>query len=279
MPTFNLAKAAESDDSDADRTVIQIFTECLELETITENEAAKRIDEYHRPAETSDEEDEPNIWLIWGAFLRASFMIPHDHPAQDKLIQILLELQDLPSRRVEYGEFGEVEFWTELPVFRFYMIEVWSSVGPFNKYMGRERTEEETTEASREWRNFISFSARLWEAEVINCFNHSVYALRDTLEADEDDYGLELKWRVAAASEWIVHCGDMILEIIRDNDFVHARTPAKGSLYDGKGKTEMYRWEFWKRRFEEVSGQLEGDFKTLALDCADRMQKLSESLE
>lgn len=55
-----------------------------------------------------------------------------------------------------------------------------------------------------------------------------------------------------------------------------AGTPYKGDLYDGKGKTETYRWEFWKRRFEEVGEKLDGDFKSLALECADRIQQLSQ---
>jgi hypothetical protein len=37
----------------------------------------------------------------------------------------------------------------------------------------------------------------------------------------------------------------------------------------------MERWEFWKGRFEEVAGQLQGDIKELALHCASEMGSIS----
>lgn len=108
--TLNLAEAPKL--KEADRNVVQILRECLELETSAEKEAAKQIDEYHRPAETqhdSDDEDEPNLYSIWDTFVYVSFHIPHDHPAQNRLVQILLELRDLPSRKVEYASVSIME--------------------------------------------------------------------------------------------------------------------------------------------------------------------------
>ncbi|KAJ5219675.1 hypothetical protein N7468_008879 [Penicillium chermesinum] len=196
---LNLARTVKA--GDADPKVVQILTECLEFDTITENQAARRIDEYNKL-----DEDQYNLEDIWGAFFRASFHIPHDHPAQSRLVQILLELKELPSRTVQFGD-KELIFWSGMPLFHGYFSEWWQFCGPFDRPMDEEgkSPEEIVEEASHEWQNFVSFSARLWKAGLIGLFRSSVYTLREALEDDTGE--LELKWRIAAASEWIVHCG------------------------------------------------------------------------
>lgn len=79
------------------------------------SEIARKIDSYHEkvyeeekqiPKEEKDVELDPDgcygpLWEIWIAFIVVVEQVPHDHPAQDRLIDVIRGLKDLSGRKVE----------------------------------------------------------------------------------------------------------------------------------------------------------------------------------
>ena len=73
-------------------------------------EAATDLDELtpmKREARGEDAEHlESFLWKTWGTFIEIAKQIPHDHPSQAKMVQIIKALTTLPA--------VEIEIWTAL---------------------------------------------------------------------------------------------------------------------------------------------------------------------
>ena len=78
-----------------------IINDCLQPGSqLSAAEAAAGINKLTPMSREADgeEAEEPTSFLLefWGTISRITRQIPHDHPAQDKMIEILKELQALP---------------------------------------------------------------------------------------------------------------------------------------------------------------------------------------
>lgn len=84
--------------------------------------------------------------------------------------------------------------------------------------------------------------------------------------------------RVTAAAQWIFQAGDelfrSISEDISEDD---ARVTKPGALYQGRAGLCSERWQFWKRRFSEISGQLSEETQKVATSAAEMMAKIEGS--
>lgn len=86
-----------------------------------------------------------------------------------------------------------------------------------------------------------------------------------------------LQQTLPIASEWIVHSRAAFvrsIEASRDGN-VQGQGQGAGTLYRGPDRLCAGRWQFWKGRFGDLAGQVQGDVKELALDCASKMESIS----
>ncbi|KAJ5090626.1 hypothetical protein N7532_009310 [Penicillium argentinense] len=213
---------------------------------------ANRIDRYHEkglegekkiPKEERDKlELDPDgcygpLWEIWIAFIVIVEQVPHDHPAQNRLINVIRGMRELPGRKVDLE-------------------------GPIS------------TDDAQKWRNVTSFLARCWGAEFFNASRQAVLLLCAALEEPVEDTSA-LQQILPVACEWIEHSQAAFTRIIEsgaDEEGHHKRT---GTLYEGPNKLCQERWQFWKGRFGELAGQAEGEAKDLALSCVLKMSSIS----
>ncbi|PYH92665.1 hypothetical protein BO71DRAFT_383082 [Aspergillus ellipticus CBS 707.79] len=199
-----------------------------------------------------DDDVEGFLWQTWQVFLDTAEQTPHDHPGHDKLVQVIIELTKLPSRKVH----KESTLWSDLPILGPSLREAW--IAP------EVRAEKIPSEAATKWIRLNSFTARLSDAGFLK---NSLFGLWSILLALEDT-GLSrsgLECSVAAAAEWIVHAQRVLLEngARMDATGEEDRPMLAGRLCDGPSRFSSHRWEFWRRRFGEVGG--------VARDCVVRM--------
>lgn len=106
-------KSSDSDDSQ----VFFILRDWLQADTpVSSDDIAKNIDAYHEKVfeeekqipkeEKEGVELDPDgcygpLWEIWIAFIVVVEQVPHDHPAQDKLVDLIKKLKALSGRKVE----------------------------------------------------------------------------------------------------------------------------------------------------------------------------------
>lgn len=108
------------------------------------------------------------------------------------------------------------------------------------------------------WENLNSFVARLTEAGFAPWLNFPIWQLRMALE-EPPVKGPAMACRLRVATEWVIHCADAIFEEINlkeELDESLSRALKTGSLYEGKPPLSVERWNFWKKRFIEIIGNL-----------------------
>lgn len=98
---LHLASLDDDDPWIIEQKYFTILNDCLQPDSqVSAAEAAARINELTpMNRKTNGEEvEELTIFLLefWGTIGEIARQTPHDHPAQDKMIEILKELQALP---------------------------------------------------------------------------------------------------------------------------------------------------------------------------------------
>ncbi|OTA94725.1 hypothetical protein M434DRAFT_394512 [Hypoxylon sp. CO27-5] len=214
------------------------------------------------------------LWHVWSVVIEIIFYIPPGHPWQDCFIQCLSSLRqrddtissyDQPSTQTDLP-------WEDLPNLSYCVREKW---------LDPTDAEEELDEEFTKWKNFNSFVARVTSTGFAPWLSFPIWQLRTALE-EPPVKGSAMDCRLWVASEWIIHCADIIFEDIsslKDPDEGLARSLSAGPLYDGKALLGAERWKFWKRRFSELnadSGKLELDnaVSNRILEALERMDKI-----
>ncbi|CAI7668815.1 unnamed protein product [Penicillium manginii] len=271
-----MALLFRSTDNDYSQVFV-ILRDWLQAESSApSSEIASKIDAYHEkyfeeekqlPKEEKESvELDPDgcygpLWEIWIAFIVIVEQVPHNHVAQDKLVDVIKGLKALTGRKVEL-EGADLDVWKALPIFDSCIRDYYqqNAVSP---------------EEAQKWRNVTSFVARCWKTGFFNASRQALYLLRATLEQPVKETSA-LEQVLPIASEWIVHSRAALHETVQSTDSgEEIQGQSAGTLYQGPNKLCMERWEFWKGRFEEVAGQLQGDIKELALHCASEMGSIS----
>lgn len=110
------------------------------------------------------------------------------------------------------------------------------------------------------WVNLNSFIAGLTSKGFAPWLNLPIWQLRAALE-EPTVKGPAMECRLQVASEWILHCASPILQDMKLKEDKAAnknlaRALCTGRLCEGKEPQSVERWNFWKTRLSELSGEL-----------------------
>lgn len=215
-----------------------------------------------------DEDDavEGFLWTFWGDVTEVAKQIPHDDPAQDKLVAVVRELKLLPDTGVKVWN---EQLWTDLPVLGAQFREALN---------GPETSEDEARQAAlaQAWVNFHAFAARLNGAGVTRFETTPIWMLRAALE--EDLAGLPPALHdchVMTAAQIAAHNGRLLataLASARTLSPQEARMYQGGALFSGPPGVTADRWAFWVRRLRDEAEKSVPDVRDAALRAAKLME-------
>ncbi|KAI9768583.1 MAG: hypothetical protein M1840_004780 [Geoglossum simile] len=213
--------------------------------------AANRINELI-PLEDGEDVSEVDgfFWGLWEGFIDVAGRSPHIHPSQEKLIQVIEELNRLPVAPIAKGVMFNVLRYPE--------------------------SEEEVKESGSHWVGLNAFAAHLLNAGLEHyTTSFPVWSMHDALEK-ENPPGPLLDCHVAAAAVWVAYSGSVLFgsisnEELSDRDL---KLTAGGPLYNGRLGLSSERWQFWIMRFRKLSNRLGREVQQAALDAAENMERL-----
>ncbi|KAF2965658.1 hypothetical protein GQX73_g7920 [Xylaria multiplex] len=204
------------------------------------------------------------LLYVWSLILEISKCIPPDHPWQDSLLQAIgyLGRQDGTVPGMVAGR------WEDLPYLSIRIRELWDD--PTEE--GEEGVEE--GEFTR-WKNQNSFVARLTSAFFDPGSTFPIWQLRTALEEPPTNGPAE-ECRLWVACEWVIRCSRIIHKNM-DSGLSDDAAFSTGSLCRDVPHFSIDRWNFWKKRFAEISV----DAKKLDVGPAvvARMSKTMEIME
>ncbi|KAI1767006.1 hypothetical protein GGR53DRAFT_160127 [Hypoxylon sp. FL1150] len=198
------------------------------------------------PGETADEIDEGFLFGLWESVIAVAEQIPHDHPAQDKLVKVIRDLTLLPKSGAGAWEPGP---WANLPVFAVVTREHLN--GP--RHSGVEKEQAQIHEA---WVRFHAFCARLLGAGVVHYANQPLWMLRSALEEAHAPQTAELDYSLTTAAVYIEYAGAILVEALAADPApelsdADRRVLRAGSLFGREAGLRPERWVFWEKRFGE----------------------------
>ncbi|KAE8423833.1 hypothetical protein BDV36DRAFT_289930 [Aspergillus pseudocaelatus] len=234
-------------------------------EEIDELNPARHSKKAHK--EVQEDELEEFLWLVWDAFIRLARQVPHAHPFQDRMVDLVEALTLLPPLSVEVWQ-STIRLWADLPLLGPSMREAWvappSTEGPIESH------------EAEEWINLNAFAARLLRLDAISWTVFGIWELREALEEPSEIPGSG--FHVIAAAEWIKHSGVFLYRAAINGTEGHEErlSAATGSSYHGSNVVCLKRWEFWKCRFGHI-GEKAGDCtKQVALRARREMELIEQ---
>ncbi|KAI9923599.1 hypothetical protein ASPWEDRAFT_27920 [Aspergillus wentii DTO 134E9] len=265
---------------------LPILAEYLQpTNTTTPETAAIALDNLH-PDKRREEKDKESgdvfVYYFFEPFHAIAKQIPHTHPAQGRLVDLVKALRELPSRSVHLSQWGDYELWKDLPLFG----ETFSDA----YFSDNDKPLDKTTKNTR-FLNLTSYAARLLGINLIPNDSYCIWALSDALEGRYDSgkgrlrniitdptADPEVDIHVAVAVEWIVHAGAVL--------YRRGEAPGgdyHGPLIKGPGKKAFSkeRWALWKSRFAEF-GECEGlkeETRVKAREAVSEMETVERSTE
>ncbi|KXJ88603.1 hypothetical protein Micbo1qcDRAFT_18230 [Microdochium bolleyi] len=169
-------------------------------------ESAKELDKL-TPGNRALQEIEPVesylsfLLEFWEVFLKIARQVPHDHPAQNQLVRLVVELKGLPTTDVE----SDRTIWTDLDGLENCTQESWMAPS----------ANEDSFEPLKEWVNLNSTVSRLYGIGLIDWYYFGIWTLRDSFETNDFNVSGEdiLNSRVTASGEWMRHSGPQLRQI------------------------------------------------------------------
>lgn len=113
--------------------VVEILNSALPQASIFSlADAAKALNELSRSSlDASNGKSERDaagfLWWFWQLIHDLSRQIPYDSLEQGRLVAIIKELRDLPSKTVTLDGWGQAQVWGGLPLFGSTLREEWDS--------------------------------------------------------------------------------------------------------------------------------------------------------
>ncbi|KAI0593181.1 hypothetical protein F4775DRAFT_579296 [Biscogniauxia sp. FL1348] len=210
--------------------------------------------------------DEEFLWGLWKDVIRVAEQLPHDHPAQDKLVLFLRELTLLPDTGVLVWD---LPIWSSLPILPAAL---------------REHLDKPARDDSASWISFHAFAARLSHAAVLPSPDGgqttAIWMLRAALEEEQQ---IEQKEKpgdksrglsapaardLATAAVHILYAGPHLAHLLAARPEPALDEAAKrmlkagpllrassGGTGGGGAGLVRERWEFWAVRFRELAGE------------------------
>ncbi|OJJ85929.1 uncharacterized protein ASPGLDRAFT_122491 [Aspergillus glaucus CBS 516.65] len=200
-----------------------------------------------------------NIELVfpWIATLCSAF--PPHHEKQDKIIQFLEALRDMPKHDVYEGvppensdePYNTTTLWpfggNWMALAEVFRIETYEFSYPYSNI------ETPGSETQLRWRNFQSAIARLTSSGLINC--SVLCALADILPSSQSYPDLEKRkvggpnrvgGDVIAGAQWVLWPGQ--------GQYVYQECRKKDDIDGPRQMWSMQHWKQWKEQFEFVAG-------------------------
>ncbi|KAK8046766.1 hypothetical protein PG996_014830 [Apiospora saccharicola] len=217
---------------------------------------------------TSEDDVEPYLGPLWQSVAKLARGASYNHPAQDKLVQMVSEVMLLPDSQ-DIRIWGNQK-WKELPLlgaeFR-------------DQINGPESVDDETEQAkiTSAWVNFHAFAARLNGKGVTDWWDIPLWMLRQGLEEDLSAAPKLHDCHIMTAAQIIEHSGAIMLAIkvlpSEQLDDADKRMFAVGSLFRGEAGYTPERWTFWSQRLREEARKCSSDeVKNTALRAARMME-------
>ncbi|KAJ5158374.1 uncharacterized protein N7500_008025 [Penicillium coprophilum] len=210
-----------------------------------------------------EEAEEPESWCLefWGAINELVKQIPHDHPSQDKMVEIIQELKALPGVEVSVSKTATTRIWTDLP----YLMEVWY------EYAVTPDRKDGIFEFER-WINWQAFSARVLQAGLADWFRLTTRCFRHAFEEEPFQSDEFSECRIRGAAQWVEYSGERLFCSL-DNlpDFTDLNP---GILYTGKGGLSRERWDFWEASFHALA-EKGNSSEEITLICDKAAQKMA----
>lgn len=110
--------------------VFTILNEYLQPSSTTTPSTAARAIDALTPMKRPDGQEEKEsaesfLWEIWGIFIAIAKQIPHEHPSQERLVEVVNALSELPSTSVEIWGVGYSSSTWIIKVRRWLMFYFW----------------------------------------------------------------------------------------------------------------------------------------------------------
>lgn len=266
--------------------------------TISVLDTAQALDSLF-PTHRSDEDqpqgeprEPPESFLLhmWPLFLNIAVQIPHDHPAQDKLAELVKTLKSLVSKTpIAHIDGSDTELWKDLPLLfptieeelerRFHPFPAGIRDNVLTKSPEMSNCDEKSKQSRR---NASSFLARLTRDHTADWFALAICEVGGRLEGHVVfrhahahrgtpvlDFIPERDQDIESAFDWISICGHVLFSLD-----VEVERSGGGPLWEGKLGLCPERWQLWKRRlgglaaFDGVSERT----RELAKETRDRME-------
>ncbi|KAI1438561.1 hypothetical protein GGR50DRAFT_691095 [Xylaria sp. CBS 124048] len=221
----------------------------------TRNDIFGLLDKYLRPESTMtglqaavlfaqgvDGPDEAFFWGFWNNIFDVAQQIPHDNPAQDKLVTFLRELTLVPDTG---NTVWEVRVWTDLPLLG----------AAIREHLSKPAETYESV-------SFHAFVARLLHAGLSPGSEiTAIWILREALEQNvEPAVDSDSDRDLMKAAVYIEYAGATLVQTLALRPEPHLDEALRRSLRGGErwgrgvaGLT-VDRWNFWGTRFRELGG-------------------------
>ncbi|KAL4066138.1 hypothetical protein J3A83DRAFT_4190405 [Scleroderma citrinum] len=192
---------------------------------------------------------------VWELLFILIQQIPHDHPSQEKLVQFIIALRNLPVYiPVSMGD-SIIYLWKTLPMFEYGMRTCLHRIPTAHIATG-ENTRQR-------WYNFNAFAARLVrDGMAVQCgLSICMGRLCGALENEPDrrskafrQFPSKLDVKVPIAARWIILCTQRIYSASVDNYCDGWRYEHLfGNRFRGTPGYSVARWDFWKVKDETRS--------------------------
>ncbi|KAF4208169.1 hypothetical protein CNMCM8927_001188 [Aspergillus lentulus] len=196
--------------------IFKILQDYLQDPTASPAAAAQALDRLF-PANRPDEDqpaDEPReepgsfLWHFWGVVHDVARQIPYTAPEQDRLAELIKALKGLSSQtKTVYLAAWDYTFdlWGDLPL-----------LGPTFREMYDCMVLDDKEEREH-WQSLNAYAARLTKDGSADLILFAKFAIEGMLEEDlehrlaDNDPGSILECRIAAAAEWVIHCGQRLV--------------------------------------------------------------------
>ncbi|KAI8634297.1 hypothetical protein F5Y19DRAFT_207833 [Xylariaceae sp. FL1651] len=212
-------------------------------------------------------QDEGFFWDFWDQIFSVAEQLPHDNPAQDKLVAFLRELTLVPGTG---DKVWGARVWTDLPLLGAAIREHLDQPSPPSN-----EDDEQSAHNNEAWISFHAFVARLLHAGISpGSETTAIWMLRAALEQQDakptDGNGRAFDRDLATAAVYIEYAGATLVQALAlqpepQLDEAQQRALKGGALWKGKSGLTAERWAFWGRRFRDQAESATGrDAKALA---------------
>ncbi|RDL38472.1 uncharacterized protein BP5553_02812 [Venustampulla echinocandica] len=180
---------------------------------------------------------------LWLVLIQVVQLIPHDHEGQDKLVELLHSLTQLPPiTRKFWGT--RYYLWTDLPLLGQTLRDWWIGPDYDNDTIPKARV-------AFHWLNFNSFAARVLNADLAGWTNFAEWEVCQALERPPP---LPEKWvidcDIAVAAEWILRGGEGLFKRLSKEELGKDKDEFKEELSENKAELSEHKAKLIENKAE-----------------------------